>query len=138
MIWNGLEKYRNTGLLLLRIGAGLYMAFGHGWGKITAGPERWADLGNTMELFGLGFLPVFWGFMCAIAEFVGALFVTAGLLFRPALVLLILNTIVIAGMHIITGNGSPERAVLYGLIFLGLLFVGPGKYSLDARLSRRR
>lgn len=138
MIWNGLEKYRNAGLLLLRVGAGLYVILGHGWSKITAGPERWEQLGETMELFGLGFLPVFWGFMCALAESVGALLVAAGLLFRPALVLLILNMIVVAGMHLITGNGSPERAILYGIIFLGLLFIGPGKYSLDARLGGRR
>lgn len=128
-------NYRNVGLLFLRVTAGLYMAFGHGWGKIAGGPERWEQLGGTMELFGLGFAPVFWGFMSAIAEFVGALLVTAGFAFRAATVLLILNMTAAAGMHIITGNGSPETAILYGFIWIALLVMGPGAYSVDARFS---
>ena len=129
-------NYRNLGLLFLRVTAGLYMAFGHGWGKIAGGPERWADLGGTMELFGLGFAPVFWGFMSAIAEFVCALLVTFGFAFRAATVLLILNMATAAGMHIITGNGSPETAILYGLVWAALLMMGPGAYSVDARFSK--
>ncbi|NBB72950.1 MAG: DoxX family membrane protein [Bacteroidetes bacterium] len=135
---NSLDKYRDYGILLIRLGFGLYMFFGHGWGKISAGPERWTELGGTMGLFGITFLPVVWGFLAAIAESVCALLVTAGFLFRPALILLIGNMIVAASMHIITGNGSPEMAILYGLVWLGLLFVGPGPYSLDASLGGRR
>ncbi len=135
MIWNSLEKYRDVGLLILRVGFGLYMLVGHGIGKITAGPERWTELGGTMELFGLGFAPVFWGFMAAFAESVCALLVAAGLFTRVAALLLIGNMTVAASMHIITGNGSPEMAILYGLVWLAFLLIGPGPYSLDARLS---
>lgn len=134
MILNALDKYRDFGLLLLRIGAGLYLALGHGWGKMAGGPEFWADHGQTMNLFGLGFLPSFWGFMSSFAEFFCALLVVLGLLFRPALILLILNMAVAATMHLSTGRGSPEQALMYGLVFLTLLFTGPGKYSLDTRL----
>jgi putative oxidoreductase len=132
MIWTNLGKFRDFGLLLLRASFGLYMAFGHGLGKITGGPEQWAGLGGTMEIFGLGFAPTFWGFMAAVAEFVGALLVTVGLLTRPAALLLVLNMSVAAAAHI-TGaiDGGPEMALLYGIVFLSLLFVGPGKYSVD-------
>ena len=132
MIWTNLGKFRDFGLLLLRALFGLYMAFGHGLGKITGGPEQWAGLGGTMEIFGLGFAPTFWGFMAAVAEFVGALLVTVGLLTRPAALLLVLNMSVAATAHI-TGaiDGGPEMALLYGIVFLSLLFIGPGKYSVD-------
>lgn len=135
---NALDKYRDYGLLLIRVGFGLYMFFGHGWGKISGGPEQWQELGGTMGLFGITFLPAFWGFLSAIAEAVCSLLVTAGFLFRPALILLIGNMIVATSMHIITGNGSPEMAILYGIVWIGLLLIGPGAYSVDARLSSGR
>lgn len=132
MIWTNLGNFRDFGLLLLRALFGLYLAFGHGLGKITGGPEQWAGLGGTMEIFGLGFAPTFWGFMAAVAEFVGALLVAIGLLTRPAALLVTLNMSVAATAHI-TGaiDGGPEMALLYGIVFLSLLFIGPGKYSVD-------
>jgi putative oxidoreductase len=112
------------------------MAFGHGLGKITGGPEQWAQLGGTMGIFGLGFAPTFWGFMAAFAEFVGALLLVLGALTRPAALLLVLNMAVAALAHI-TGaiDGSPEMALLYGAVFLSLLLVGPGTYSVDEQLG---
>lgn len=132
MVWTHLSKFRDLGLLLLRATFGLYLALGHGWGKITGGPEQWAGLGGTMEIFGLGFAPTFWGFMAAFAEFFAALLVVIGLLTRPAALLLVINMGVAATAHI-TGaiDGSPEMALLYGFVFLSLVLIGPGKYSAD-------
>lgn len=136
MIWTHLDTYRDLGFLLLRGVFGLYLAFGHGLGKITGGPEQWAQLGGVMEgIFGFGLFPAFWGFMAAAAEFVGALLVTIGLLTRPAALLVVLNMSVAALAHI-TGviDGGPELALVYGAAFLGLLLTGPGAYSIDAQL----
>lgn len=132
MILQHLDRYRNLGLLILRVGMGLYIAFGHGWDKITGGPEQWTQIGGTMEqVFGIGFLLAFWGFLSAVAEFVGGLLVALGFLTRLALFLLIVNMAVAATMHITTGQGSPEMALLYGIAWLALFFTGPGRYSLD-------
>jgi putative oxidoreductase len=129
--------FRNLGLLLLRAVFGLYMAFGHGLGKITGGPEQWAQLGGVVEgIIGFGFLPTFWGFMAAVAEFVGALLVAVGFLSRPASILLVLNMAVAALAHL-TGviDGSPESALLYGAVFLSLVFTGPGSFSIDEAIG---
>jgi len=129
--------FRNLGLLLLRAVFGLYMAFGHGFGKITGGPEQWAQLGGVVEgIIGFGFLPTFWGFMAAVAEFVGALLVAVGFLSRPASILLVLNMAVAALAHL-TGviDGSPESALLYGAVFLSLVFTGPGSFSVDEAIG---
>ncbi|PSQ93379.1 MAG: DoxX family protein [Bacteroidetes bacterium QH_2_63_10] len=129
--------FRNLGLLLLRAVFGLYMAFGHGLGKITGGPEQWAQLGGVVEgIIGFGFLPTFWGFMAAVAEFVGALLVAVGFLSRPASILLVLNMTVAALAHL-TGviDGSPESALLYGAVFLSLVFTGPGSFSVDEAIG---
>lgn len=136
MIWTHLDKYRDAGLLLLRVVFGLYLAFGHGLGKITGGPEQWAQLGGVIEgILGVGFLPTFWGFMAGVAEFVCALLVTVGLVTRPAALLVTINMLVAATAHM-SGviDGGPEMALLYGALFFGLLFTGPGKYSFDENL----
>jgi putative oxidoreductase len=112
------------------------MAFGHGLGKITGGPEKWAQLGGTMGIFGLGFLPTVWGFLAAFAEFVCALLIVIGVLTRPAAFLLVGNMAVAAAAHL-TGaiDGSAEMALLYGAVFLSLVFVGPGSYSIDEQMG---
>lgn len=88
-----------------------------------------------MGLLGIDVLPVFWGFMASVAEFICALLVAAGLLARPAAALIVVNMAVAANMHLQTGNGSPESAIIYGVVFLALLLIGPGKYSLDRQIS---
>jgi len=135
MLFDKIKTDTNLGLLLLRLGAGLAMALLHGWGKITAGPERWAELGGVMGLIGLDFLPAFWGFMAAFAEFFGGLLVAAGLVFRPALFLLICTMGMAGTMHIVTGNGNPEKALIFLLIYACLFLLGPGTYSADDRLG---
>lgn len=135
MIWTHL-KYRNFGLLFLRVTLGLYLAFGHGWSKIAGGPGFWAKHGQTMEMFGLGFLPSFWGFMSGFAEFFCALAVVVGLLTRPAALLVVINMLVAATGHM-TGaiDGGPEMSLMYGFVFLSLILIGPGAYSVDEQLG---
>lgn len=135
MIWTHL-KDRDLGLLLLRVAVGLYLALGHGWGKIVGGPEQWAWLGGNMEMFGLGFAPTFWGFMSSFAEFFCALFVVVGFLTRPAALLVILNMLVAATGHM-SGriDGGPETALLYAFVFLSLFLLGPGAYSVDKQMQ---
>lgn len=129
---SSLDRYRDAGLLILRLGIGLSVALLHGWPKISGGPELWAEHGQTVEIIGIEFLPAFWGFMSAFAEFGCGLLVVLGLLFRPALVLLILNMAMAATMHIVTGQGSPWHALEFATVWLALFLTGPGRYSLDA------
>lgn len=124
----------DLGLLILRLVFGLYMAIGHGWGKISGGSEAWKNVGEmALEPIGLVFFPVFWGFLAAIAEFFGALLVAAGFATRIGSALLMGTMIMAASMHIITGNGSPEQAIMYFGAFLVVFIAGPGTYSVDGR-----
>jgi putative oxidoreductase len=137
MVLQFLDRYRDLGLLLLRVGIGCSIAFAHGWGKLTGGVDTWVQYGQTLDaLLGIGFLPAFWGFMAAVAEFFGGLLVACGLLFRPALALLVINMAVAAGAHA-TGviEGSPWHAIDLGIVFLALVLIGPGRYSFDERFS---
>jgi putative oxidoreductase len=138
MILTSLDKYRDEGLLLLRLGLGAMFIF-HGLPKILGGPETWAKLGGAMANFGLSFAPAFWGLMSAAAEFGGALCLISGFLMRPACALLVINLTVAATMHLSMGQGfgMASHAIEDGIVFLSLLLIGPGKYALDTRLTAR-
>lgn len=128
-----LNRYTSTGLLLMRLGLGAMMLIAHGYPKLAGGPEKWEKLGSSMSNLGIhsGFL--FWGIMAWVAESVGGLFLILGLFFRPA-VLLLMFTMFVAVMHHIKGGdslGTASHAIELFFVFLGLLFVGPGKYSVD-------
>ena len=93
-----------------------------------------------MGMFGLGFAPIFWGFLAAVAESVGAFLVAIGFLTRPAALFVLLNMLVAGATHILGGDGlvgqkSAEMALLYAAVFLGIIFVGPGEYSFDEAMG---
>ncbi len=128
-------RYRDFGLLILRAGLG-GMFIWHGAPKILGGPEKWAMLGKAVGIFGIHFAPAFWGFMASAAEFFGGLAILSGLLTREFCVLLVINMIVAAGFHFNRGDGffGAAHAIEVGFVFLGLIFIGPGRYSLEAKL----
>ena len=138
MFWNTLEKYRDLGLLILRLGVGIGFLGFHGWGKLSGGPETWANVGGVMEIIGIGFGHTFFGFLAAFAESIGGILLAAGLFFRVATVLLGFTMIMASLSHIVSGRGSPGHALKYASLFIGLLFIGPGKYSLDEWILRKR
>jgi putative oxidoreductase len=133
-ILDNLGKYRNTGLLLLRIGLGIMFII-HGFPKLAGGPSGWTSLGGSMKVIGIDFLPIFWGFMAAATETFGGFLLIVGLFFRPALILLIFTMMIAALVHFGKGDGlqGASHAIELGIVFLGLIFIGPGKYSVDKK-----
>lgn len=133
MLFSSLNKYRDVGLLILRIGVGFTFIFLHGYSKITAGVEGWRNYGGAMKIVGITFAPEFWGFMSAFAEFFGGILMFLGLLFRPAMILLVINmAVAFASTYGRTGTISQSAWPLEILTLMVALFIiGPGKYSLD-------
>ncbi|MBS1258232.1 MAG: hypothetical protein MAG551_01285 [Candidatus Scalindua arabica] len=134
MVLRFLDKYRDIGLLVLRIGIGV-MFIMHGLPKLMGGPEKWVMLGGTMKSLGVDFAPMAWGFMGAFSECIGGLLLALGLFTRPACFALLATMIVAASMHI--GKGDPfvkySHAVEAGILFISLILIGPGKYSIDGQ-----
>ncbi len=79
MIFRQLDKYRNEGLLVLRIGIGIMFML-HGFPKLTGGPEAWTKVGGALSAIGINSAHTFMGFMAAISEFGGGLLLLLGLL----------------------------------------------------------
>ena len=136
MVLTFLDKHRDIGLLILRIGFGCLFLF-HGLPKLFGGPEKWERLGAAMGTFGITFLPGFWGFMAAISESLGGICLILGLFLRPACILLTITMLVAAASHLSRGEGlgGAAHALKAGIVFLSLILIGPGKYSLDEKLS---
>jgi putative oxidoreductase len=131
-IFSKLGRFQNFGLLVMRAGLGVMMIV-HGLPKLTGGPETWEKLGNSMGNLHIHFMPVFWGFMCAVTEAVGGLFCILGLWFRVVCLLMVINFIVAAVMHFADGDGikGAGHAVELVFAFFGLMFTGAGVYSVD-------
>ncbi len=133
-IFDSLGKYRNTGLLILRVGVGAMMMV-HGFPKIMDGPDKWAVIGENMKVIGIDFIPAFWGFMAAMTEGLGGFLLLLGLFFRPVNMLLAFTMLIASLMHLKKGDGimGASHAIELGIVFLALIFIGAGKYSVDGK-----
>lgn len=132
----------DLGLLILRAGIGTTIAVFHGWDKMQGGPERWSRIGGAMSELGVTFLPAFWGFCAAFAEFGGSILLVLGLLFRPAAALLAFTMFVAALRHLglppenpNSGFAGASHALELLAVYVALFFTGPGKWSLGLRRS---
>ena len=132
MLFSNLSNYKNFGLLVIRVGLGIMFIY-HGWPKLMGGEEMWARLGGATKFVGFTCAPVFWGFMAAVAETLGGLLLIIGLAFRPVCLLLVINLIVAVALSFGTGGGmdAAAHAIEDAIMFAGLFFIGPGKFSLD-------
>ncbi len=124
---------KDIGLLVLRLGAGLFMAFGHGLGKI---PPSDGFVGGVEKL-GLP-MPTFFAWMAALSEFLGGLLIAFGLFTRPAAFFWICTMGTAAFIrHADDPFASKEKALLFLTIGLCLLFTGGGKFSLSKLLFKQ-
>lgn len=127
---------KDAGLLVLRVGLGAMMVY-HGVPKLAGGPAKWAKLGAAVEALGVHLWPTFWGFAAGCAETFGGALLAIGLLTRPAAALLLTTMVVAAANHLRKdGFADATHALDDGIVFLALLFLGAGRYSLDARFGR--
>lgn len=129
-----LGKYRNTGLLIMRAGLGVMMML-HGYPKLLGGPEKWEAVGSSMKHLGITFAPAVWGLLAAATETFGGFLILIGLAFRPVSLLLTFTMIVAALTHLKTSANymDASHAIEVGLVFFGLAFIGPGRFSVDKK-----
>jgi putative oxidoreductase len=125
-------------LLLIRLVMGLAFVL-HGWPKIQ-NPMGW------MNAMGGSSVPSFLQALAAVAEFGGGIALILGLLTPIAafgLVCQMLGALFLVHLpqgHPFVSQGGPsyELALIYLVMSIMLIALGPGKWSLDARLFGRR
>jgi len=129
----------DLGIFILRIGIGI-MFIMHGYPKITGGTGTWEFLGMQMSHIGIGFAPVFWGFMAAFAEFAGGILLILGLFTRPVAFMMFFTMFIATLMHLHFGDGikGSAHAIELGIVFIAVMIAGAGKFSIDNLLFRKR
>jgi len=127
-----MKNYSDFGLLVLRLSAGLFMAFGHGLGKM---PPSDGLIQNADKL---GFpLPVLFAWMAGLSEFLGGILIAMGLFTRPAAFFWICTMATAAFLrHADDPFGTKEKALLYLCIGICLLLTGGGKYGLGKMIFK--
>jgi putative oxidoreductase len=135
MLFTALDSQRDKGLLLLRCGIGGLFIY-HGLPKLLGGPEKWAAVGSSMELFGITFLHEFWGFMAGFAETFGGLGLVLGAFLRPAAAML-LFTMFVAVSTKIAGGESFAYPFAMAVVIASLILMGTGRFGLDEKLAPR-
>jgi putative oxidoreductase len=132
------ERNVNLGLLVLRIGIGSMFIF-HGLPKLQGGPAGWERLGHNMEYVGIGFLPVFWGFMAMVAEVFGGICLIAGIGVRAASALMLFTMLIAAIVNIAMGYGLEGivEIIEVSSALLMLFIAGGGRFTLKEILSRQ-
>lgn len=120
-------------LAVARAFAGLGLALGHGLAKLPPS-EKFVQRVGAMgfpqaELF---------AWLSTLAEFACGMLLAAGLLTRPAALVVAIN-MAVAGFvaHAPDPFSVRERALLYLAIALVYLAIGGGRFAIDARLRGR-
>lgn len=128
------DKRLSTSLLLLRVVFGVAMAL-HGWPKFQ-NMTSW--MGPDAPI------PTVLIALAAIAEFLGGIAVALGALTPIASFGVGCTMLVAAAFHISKGDpwinagaGAWEMAGIYLVISVVLFLVGPGRFSIDALITKK-
>ena len=145
---------RDLGLLVLRM-AGLYLAIGHGWGRIVGLASGHTRFVETVAALGFP-VPLLFAWAAALSECAGGIaialgffsrwaaafaactmFVAAFVRHRAASQLLSWLGIAPASEEALKAWGNPELSTLFLIACLAVTLLGPGRFSIDAKLGRK-
>lgn len=118
--------------LILRLGLGIIMLFGHGKDKLLHFSEYSANFSDPFHIGSAASLS-----LDIFAEFFCSCLVILGLFTRLACIPLII-AMSVALFYAQHGNvfGGGERAAIFLTGYITLLFLGPGKVSVDGMIGR--
>lgn len=128
------SKLDNTGKLALRLFFGLSLALNHGWPTFRGALTGASDFPDP-----LGIGPGISMLLTGTAEFVFVLFVVAGFMTRVSVLPVLVNfSVAFFIFHVSDPFGRKELAYLYLSAMTAIALLGPGKYSMDYWLLKKK
>ena len=129
---SGLSYAANAGLALLRIFAGVALAFSHGIGKL---PPMEGLINRTAE-FGFP-IPAFFAWAAGLSEFLGGIFLALGFLTRISSFFIAFTMLVaLIGVHGADPFNKQELAFMYFFVATAFLLKGASDWSVDNYLRK--
>lgn len=134
-------KGKDIAALILRVGFGFFIAFGHGLGKLM----MLIGDGDIMFVSFFGLSPEINLILATFAEFICGIAIVLGFKTRIASFFLILTMLVaIIGVHLndplfqayAQGGSSMESAFVYLIGFVSIFFLDAGKYSIESIINK--
>ena len=124
----------SLGLLIIRVATGLFMALGHGWGKLTGFGDMVGQFPDPLGVgSGVGLaVAVFAEFFCALAVALG---------FGTRILSIPVAVVMFVAAFAIHGDdpwARQELALLYAIPFFAMMFMGAGRFSIDALICKER
>lgn len=123
----------NFAALILRIGFGALMIPYHGYVKLVEFSERKDEFVDLLGLGGTVSLS-----LAVFAEFFCSLLLILGLFTRLATIPLLITMLVAFSIHNWELFGQYELATAFFIGYLSILALGPGKFSLDYLIFKRK
>ncbi|MFL6527736.1 MAG: DoxX family protein [Chthoniobacterales bacterium] len=124
-----LAKYSDFGLLLLRVSLGVLFIIVCA-PVLMGGSSAWSRFGSGIHVLGLHSHYGMWGFVGSLLACAAAVLMIFGLFFRLG----VLVCLVVALIHAFTAGHNVHALLIpieLVLVLLSVLFIGPGKYSVD-------
>jgi uncharacterized membrane protein YphA (DoxX/SURF4 family) len=127
------------GHFILRAGIGAMIFYIHGWHKLEGGIaylQHGTPWKLAQEVAEMHFpAPLVSAFAATVVQFVCSPLVVIGFFTRLNAALLT-GTLSVAILQNLLAGRDPQLAILYVIVLLSLVFLGGGRFSLDARRYR--
>ena len=137
MLLGAQDRKKDVGLLIMRLGIAAVLLW-HSVPKLIAGTPAWKSLGTTLAFINVGLPASFLGLLSLALETVCSISLIVGYFFRLSSAVLFLLLLLYSINYF---NVAYKTLMMWSLaltsVFLGLVFTGPGRYSLAAKLQRR-
>jgi len=131
------ERKTNFGLLIMRLGLAAAL-FIHSLPKLLNGSHAWQGHGTMLGFINVGVSASILGFTILLIEALGAVSLLFGYFFRIAGIVLF----ILFGLYSFNYFSIGYRTLMLwsigiAAVFLGLFFIGPGRFALTLKLEKK-
>jgi putative oxidoreductase len=131
------EQKNNFGLLIMRLGLAAVLLI-HSLPKLIGGVHAWQSVGTTLNFINIGVPQTLLGFIFLLLAALGAVSLLFGYFFRIACTVLF----ILFGLYFFNYFSIGYQTLMLwsaGLagVFLGLIFVGSGRYAIAVKLEKK-
>ena len=131
------EQKNNIGLLIMRLGLAAALLT-HCLPKLIGGSSAWQSVGTMLAFINVGVPPTILGLCIFLIEALGAVSLLFGYFFRIACsVLCILFGLYFFNYFSIGYQTLMLWSIGIAVVFMGLFFIGPGRYALTLKLEKK-